>query len=231
MTFTVLFRWPAADSMPSPMGTGCICRPGAAHRCSGTFFTIGSNMFHVEQNMSIQIVALLLKGDSHPRRLAKDLGVSHTTVLRKLKDLLDENVVDFRIEGRNRTYFLKRTLEARVYIYAMEWYALGNLIDEAPHLRSVIKAIQGRSDIPLAVIFGSYAKGTADAKSDIDLYIETGDRMMKRELERYHSKLSVKIGPWDPDNLLIREIVKNHIIVKGVERFYEKAGFSEQALP
>lgn len=65
-------------------------------------------MFHVEQNVSIQIVALLLRGDSHPRKLAKELGISHTTVLRKLKGLLDGNVVDFRIEGKNRVYFLKK---------------------------------------------------------------------------------------------------------------------------
>ncbi len=177
--------------------------------------------------MSIKIVALLLRGDSHPRKLAKDLGISHTTVLRRLKDLLDGNVVDFRMEGKNRTYFLKKTLEGRVYVYVVEWYALGNLIKQAPHLRSVIRTIQEREDIPLAVIFGSYAKGTAGEKSDIDLYIETNDREVKRDLERCHSRLSVKIGPWDPENLLIQEIAKTHVIVKGVERYYKKTGFFE----
>lgn len=182
-------------------------------------------MFHVEQNISIQIVALLLKGDSHPRKLAKDLVISHTTVLRKLEGLLDENVVDFRKEGKNRVYFLKKTLEARVYIYVAEWYALGELVKEASHLRSLVRTIQEREDIPLAVLFGSYAKGTADRKSDIDLYIETDDREIKRELERSHSRLSVKIGIWDSENLLIQEIVKNHVIVRGVERFYERTKF------
>ena len=33
-------------------------------------------MFHMEQNMSFVIIALLLKGDSHPRKLAKDLNTS-----------------------------------------------------------------------------------------------------------------------------------------------------------
>jgi predicted nucleotidyltransferase len=189
------------------------------------FLFIGSNMFHVEQNISIQIVALLLKGDSHPRKLAKDLDISHTTVLRKLEGLLDENVVDFRKEGKNRVYFLKKTLEARVYIYVAEWYALGELVKEASHLRSLVRTIQEREDIPLAILFGSYAKGTADRKSDIDLYIETDDREIKRELERSHSRLSVKIGIWDSENLLIQEIVKNHVIVRGVERFYERTKF------
>ncbi len=184
-------------------------------------------MFHVEQNVSIKIVALLLRGDSHPRKLAKDLGVSHTTVLRKLRGLLDGNVVDFRTEGKNRVYFLKKTLEARVHIYMAEWYALGNLIEEFPHLRSVVRTIQEREDVSLAVLFGSYAKGTADQKSDIDVYIETGDREVKRELERSHSRLSVKIGSWDPENLLIQEIAKNHVILKGVERYYERTKFLE----
>lgn len=184
-------------------------------------------MFHVEQNVPIRIISLLLRGDSHPRKLAKDLGISHTTVLRKLRVLLDGNVVDFRTEGKNRVYFLKKTLEARVYIFMVEWYALGNLIEEAPHLRSVIRTIQDRQDIPLAILFGSYAKGTADRKSDIDVYIETDDREVKRELERSNSRLSIKYGPWDPDNLLIQEIVKNHVILKGAERYYEKTKFFE----
>lgn len=184
-------------------------------------------MFHVEQDIVIRIIAHLLKGDAHPRKLAKDLGISHTTILRKLKSLLDGNVVDFRTEGKNTVYFLKKTLEARVYIFMTEWYALGTLIEQAPHLRSVIRTLQERQDIPLAVLFGSYAKGTADQKSDIDVYIETDDREVKRELERCHSRLSIKIGPWQPENLLIQEIVKNHIIVKGVERYYENTKFFE----
>ena len=191
------------------------------------FLPNGSNMFHVEQNIIVQIVALLLKRDSHPRKLAKDLGVSHTTVLRKLRGLLDGNVVDFRIEGKNTVYFLKKTLEARLYSYVAEWYALGNLIEEAPHLRPVVRTIQERGDIQLAVLFGSYAKGTADKKSDIDVYIETDDREVKRELERSHLRLSVKIGSWDPENLLIQEIAKNHVILKGVERYYERTKFFE----
>jgi DNA-binding transcriptional ArsR family regulator len=45
--------------------------------------------------------------------LAKDPGISHITVLQKLRGLLDGNVVDFRIEGKNRVYFLKKPLRRR----------------------------------------------------------------------------------------------------------------------
>ena len=61
-------------------------------------------MHHVEQNVSAQAVAFLLKGGSHPRKRS---GYSHITVLRKLKGLLDGHVVNFRIEEKNRVYFLE----------------------------------------------------------------------------------------------------------------------------
>ncbi len=189
------------------------------------FSPIGSYFYHVEQNLTIKIVGLLLKGDSYPRSLAKDLDVSHPTVLRKLKGLLDENVVDFRVEGKNTVYFLKKSIEARAYGYMAEWYSLVETIESAPHLRSIIRAVQEEKDVPLAILFGSYAKGTQRPSSDIDVYLETTDREVKRDLERRHSRLSVKIGSWDPENLLIREIVQNHVILKGVERYYEKTRF------
>ena len=74
----------------------------------------------------------------------------------------------------------------------------------------------------MAAIFGSYAKGTAKKDSDIDLYVETEDKTLKRRLELLDSRLSVKTGEFDANHLLIKEIIKDHVIVKGVERYIEK---------
>ena len=64
---------------------------------------------------------------------------------------------------------------------------------------------------------------TANNQSDIDLYIETKNEKLKEEIGAINSKLSVKIGKFKLSSFLIREIIKNHVIVKGVERFYEKS--------
>jgi len=72
----------------------------------------------------------------------------------------------------------------------------------------------------LIIIFGSYAKGTENNRSDIDIYLETPRQTIKRKAQTLNRKFSIKIGQFS-DNLLTREIEKNHIIVKGVERFYE----------
>ena len=77
------------------------------------------------------------------------------------------------------------------------------------------------------MVFGSYAKDTANSKSDVDIYIETEDKKIKTEIESISSKVSVKIGKYDKSSLLIKEIEDNHIIIKGVEKFYENRGFFE----
>jgi predicted nucleotidyltransferase len=90
-------------------------------------------------------------------------------------------------------------------------------------LRGIIEAIRKNIKIKLAILFGSYAKGIAKQDSDIDIFIETKERSIKKELENLNSKLSVKIGDFDQSNPLIREIKKNHVIIKGIEQYYERA--------
>ena len=81
----------------------------------------------------------------------------------------------------------------------------------------------------MIILFGSYAKFIPKEDSDIDIYIETTENKVKNKLQELNSKLSIKIGKFDKDSLLIKEIIKNHIVVRGVEEYYEKAGFFEQA--
>ena len=73
----------------------------------------------------------------------------------------------------------------------------------------------------LAILFGSYAKGTVNRESDIDIYIDTKDAKIKEEIALLDTKIRVVIGNYDKKNLLIQEIEKNHVVIKGVEEFYE----------
>ena len=92
-------------------------------------------------------------------------------------------------------------------------------------LRRVIELIKKNDKIRLAILFGSYAKGIAAKDSDIDIYIDTKDAKLKEEAEQIDSKISVKIGSYNKDSLLIKEIEKNHVIIKGTELYYEKNKF------
>ncbi len=182
-------------------------------------------MFHMEQNTSFELVDILLGEEMHTRALAKRLNINHMTTLRHLKGLVNDNVLDFRMEGRNKIYFLKKNIESRNYATMTELYKLNRVLKKHPGLRIIIKTIQRNPIINLAVLFGSYAKGTVRENSDIDVFIETEDRKLKQELEQLNSRLSVKIGEFDRSNPLIKEIEKHHIIIRGAENYYEKIEF------
>ena len=179
----------------------------------------------MEQNIVFEIINVLLGNDLHVRGIASKIETNHMTISRKLNELMEENVLDCRREGRNKIYFLKKSTEARNSIIMTEAYKLNKTLAMRPELRSIITRIQKESPIKLAVLFGSYAKGTADEESDIDLFIETSDRNLKKSIEKLNSKLSVKIGILKHDNLLAKEIDKYHVIIKGVELYYEKIEF------
>jgi len=179
----------------------------------------------MELNITSEILNVLFGEEIHARALAKRLDINHMTVMRNLKELVSENVLEFRKEGRNKVYFLKKNMEARNYELISELYKLNKTLEKYPELRKTIKNIQQNKEIGLAILFGSYAKGTANKNSDIDVFIETKDRNLKKELELLNSRLSVKIGEYDRSSSLIKEIEKNHVIIKGAEIFYEKIGF------
>ena len=178
-----------------------------------------------QNNYDIKIVDALLKSENHVRGLAKALNTNQTTIARKAQELYKDNIVDFKQEGKNKVFFLKKTLEAKQYACFVETYKLLEALKKYPQLRRIIEQVKKNEKISLAILFGSYAKGIAAKGSDIDIYIDTKDNKLKEEVELIDSKISVKIGGYSKDSLLIKEIEKNHVIIKGAEIYYEKNKF------
>ena len=164
----------------------------------------------------------LIRGKSHLREIASHLGINHMMIVRRMKELIKENVVDFKVEGKNKVFFLKRTIEAKNHVFSAESYKLNKLLKKYPSLRGIVEKIQNDKRIKLAVLFGSYAKWIAKEESDIDIYIDTNDQNIKESLSLLHSQISIKIGKYDKSSRLIKEIEKNKVIIKGIELYYEK---------
>jgi predicted nucleotidyltransferase len=182
-------------------------------------------MNHVVQNLTNDIILTLLRGPLHTRGIADTLKRSHATVIRKLQDLVKDNILDFTFEGKNKVYFVKKSVEGRNAAIAAEVAKQSRSLADYPILRGIIRTVLDQQEIQFALIFGSYAKGTAHDRSDIDLFVESEDRAIKKRLEGLHPSLTVKIGVFDRENPLVREIMKDHIIIKGVEVYFEKISF------
>lgn len=185
------------------------------------------NKGDAKDNLELEIMLGLLKGENHLRGIAKLLDASHSTVSRTLARFIDENVLDFKTEGKNKVFFIKKNLQAKNYVFNAERYKLIQLLKQYPELGIIIEDVLKNCDAKMIILFGSFAKGTAKKDSDIDIYIETTDRKIKDKIETLHSKISVKIGDFDTHDQLIKEIIKNHIIVKGADDFYDRLGFFE----
>src|SRR3989344_4713423 len=114
------------------------------------------------------------------------------------------------------------------------------LLKNKSHLREIARTLNEshstifediKKNFPkgMIILFGSYAKGTPKKDSDIDIYLETNDNNIKAKVKEINSRLSIKIGKFDTKSLLIKEIIKNHIIIRGLEDFYERVEFFKEA--
>ncbi|MBS7657087.1 nucleotidyltransferase domain-containing protein [Candidatus Bathyarchaeota archaeon] len=184
-------------------------------------------MVQNKNNLEFEIILLLLNGENHLRGIAKQLNESHSTVLRKLNRLVKENVLDFKKEGRNKVFFIKKNLQSKNFVFNAERYKLLKLLKKYPEVSVIIEDILKKCEERLIILFGSYAKFMAKKDSDIDVYVETRNKKVKEKIELVHSKINVKTGDFDQSSQLIKEIIKNHVILKGVEEFYEKIKFFE----
>ncbi|MCL4391704.1 MAG: hypothetical protein M1284_00365 [Candidatus Parvarchaeota archaeon] len=176
-------------------------------------------------NVELEIILLLLRGEDHLRSISRKLLIPHATIMRRLNGLIKKNAVDYKKNGKNKDFFLKKTMESRAYIYSAEMYKLLKLLKKYPELGVILNDVINKTDEKLVLLFGSYSKFEAGKESDIDIYAETNDSKVKESIDSLHTKISAKIGKFDTSSMLAREIIKNHVIIRGVEEFYERIKF------
>ncbi|MBS3137306.1 nucleotidyltransferase domain-containing protein [Candidatus Woesearchaeota archaeon] len=184
-------------------------------------------MTQIKINHVYEVLLFLLKKEMHGREIAKELKTSLTRVQSILTELRNINVLDYKIEGKNHVYFIKKNLMSRSFILNAENYKLTRILSKYHELEPVFQDIIKKSKCNLILLFGSYSKGTSKKDSDIDIYIETTSQQIKEEVQKIYDLLSIKIGRFNPENLLIKEIIKDHTIIKGGEEYYEKIKFFE----
>ena len=130
-------------------------------------------MVQNKNNLDLEIILVLLRNKTHLREIARTLNESHSTILRKINELLKENVLDYKKEGKNNVFFIKNNLKAKNYVYSAEIYKLSKLLREYPELSIILEDVKKNALEGIIILFGSYAKGNPKKDSDIDIYIET----------------------------------------------------------
>lgn len=119
------------------------------------------------------------------RKLSRILKINHTTVRQYLNKLAKEGFLSSKKEGVYSFYQLilsKKTLNLKIY-YNLEKLRNSNLIED----------LEKTYDLPIIVLFGSYALARDDISSDIDICLISNVNK-EFQIEKYEKSLNRKVN-------------------------------------
>ncbi len=156
--------------------------------------------------------------------IASKLNMNQKTVSNVLNKLEKQHIIKYKEEGRNKYYFLnKLNPSTKEMIKLVEVNKRIVLFEKYKKLSSLFSEIEKRAK-GITIIFGSYANFTKNEKSDLDVFV-IGSVADISDLETlYNIKINIvksTIDKFKSNNLFLKEIINNHILLKGVEEFIE----------
>jgi predicted nucleotidyltransferase len=176
-------------------------------------------------NIELLIVEELLKSFNTKLTgsyISKKNNLNQKTVSNHLTELENMHILKSETQGRNKLYGLnldnehlvKEFVLAIEHLKSLNFYKKNLLVKEV--LGKIFHYVKG-----IVIIFGSYAKGIQKKSSDLDIMIigKCDEDKVELVAETYNLEISLKIYPKFEKDLLMKEVVKNHIIIKNGELF------------
>lgn len=160
------------------------------------------------------------------REMGRHLPFSHGTVQTILVRLEEKRVLSSIERGKIRLFRIKPGEISVQYFTMAEIYKMILFLEKEPYISEIMDKITAFSE-GIAILFGSYATGTATEDSDIDIFIAgtTDEEAVKKLETRYQIEINTIVYPetafiaqkkFEP---LIDEVKKIHIIWMNAESF------------
>ena len=175
-------------------------------------------------------------------QISKKIGLDYAYVNREINKIIKKEIISKKTVGNSNLCSLNlKNDEAIVLIFDYETSKKSVFYKKHKILKTyfldLFKEIKG-FDIYSFIIFGSYAKGKETEKSDLDILIVIEDKKKSDKLHKIinnsFSLSNVEISPMIIDRKdfvemlankiklnVGKEALKNHIILHGIERFWE----------
>jgi len=158
------------------------------------------------------------------RQIATKLKMNQKTVANILNRLEKEGILKYSSEGKNKYYSLnKLNPKTKEIIKILEIARKNIFIEKNNRIKEIFYSLEKRT-LGVLIIFGSYANGTNTKDSDLDVFV-VGNMEDKEDLEEMH-RIRINVikssrEKFNKEDVFIKEVIKNHIILKGVEEFIE----------
>jgi len=168
----------------------------------------------------------------HVRAMAKLISTSHVTLLPHLKRLEQLKILYSEKTGKNKQYRLnKDNILTKHYLTITEELTTINYLEKNFLMKKFVEHLASTDTASPLILFGSYTKDYATEESDIDLFcIGKTSQNQINHIKKFEStfgkKINVKTATTENFNAglrtgdtLIKEIVKNHIILQNADFF------------
>ncbi|NWG09879.1 MAG: nucleotidyltransferase domain-containing protein [Nitrososphaerales archaeon] len=166
----------------------------------------------------------------HLREIARETKVDVKAIQLQLKRLEKMDVLSSVFKGRNKEYCpnLSNSI-TKYYMILAETFSSINYLTRNFLIKKTVNEIRDKIEGAI-ILFGSFAKGEATEESDVDLFILTDRKLDRNALVEAGSLIgrviSVKssnkkrfLEGLKSNDPLVREVVSNHILLKGIDDF------------
>lgn len=166
----------------------------------------------------------------HMREISRKTRIDVKAIQLQLKKLEKINVLSSIIRGRNKDYRLNlNNVTAKYYLVMAETFASIIYLKKNFVIKKLVEEIENKVHDSL-ILFGSFAKGTHTKESDVDIFIISDKKinagpiteaanMVGREISVKSANRQQFLEGLKNNDPLIKEVVSNHIILKGAGEF------------
>ena len=172
------------------------------------------------RNKELEIISLFrgnYKARFYLREISKLSKLPLKTCQNTLINLEKVKVLKSKIEGKNKYFSLNlENIKTKSYLQQAEIYRTDFFIEKQSHFKMFLKSLKTNAPI---IVFGSFAKFTADKNSDLDLLI-ISDKELNLPFHLLPSKPhqinmpeKTFLKAIEQQENLIKEIEENHIIL------------------
>lgn len=173
-----------------------------------------------KRNNKFGLIGLFLGGYNkqfYLREISRKVKLPIKTTQRTLFILEENNILKSEIRGKNKYFKLNLSnIQTKNYLLQAELYKTNLFLDRYPIFNTFLKELKTNNTI---IIFGSFAKFTAEKNSDVDLLIvlEEGYTLPTHLLPYNIHKVELPkesfIKSVEKQETLINEIEVNHILL------------------
>jgi hypothetical protein len=166
------------------------------------------------------------------REIARDVGIDVKAVQLQVKRLERANILTSTQRGRITEYRLNlANVVTRYFLVLAETFVTAQFLMKSFVIKKLMNELGDAIEGGL-VLFGSYAKGQTRRESDIDIMVITKKRVNRDAFESIGTLMGRNLSPKTAsprqflgglrdNDPLVREVVGNHIVLKGVDQFCE----------